>query len=158
MLFRSGGQFARPGGKRRGYRGKAAGLVKLERVLIVAQTAVRRIWRSRSLLKKRGLMKIPSEDLAKVRREERALRKRFDFKSEISNAKFQIFALCLCLALSLSLSSCGYHVGGTAALLPPGLKVIAVPALKNDTPRYRIEQRMTEAVVREFIEIGRAHV
>ena len=35
--------------------------------------------------------------------------------------------------------------------LPPGLKVIAVPALKNDTPRYRIEQRMTEAVVHEFI-------
>ena len=35
--------------------------------------------------------------------------------------------------------------------MPPGLKVIAVPALKNDTPRYRIEQRMTEAVVHEFI-------
>jgi hypothetical protein len=35
--------------------------------------------------------------------------------------------------------------------MPPGLKAIAVPALKNDTPRYRIEQRMTEAVVHEFI-------
>ena len=35
--------------------------------------------------------------------------------------------------------------------MPPGLKVIAVPALKNDTPRYRIEQRMTEAVVHEFV-------
>lgn len=49
------------------------------------------------------------------------------------------------------LTSCGYHVGGMASELPPGLKVIAVPALKNDTPRYRIEQRMTEAVVHEFI-------
>ncbi len=49
------------------------------------------------------------------------------------------------------LSSCGYHVGGRSALLPPGLKVIAVPALKNDTPSYRIEQRMTEAVVHEFL-------
>lgn len=49
------------------------------------------------------------------------------------------------------LSGCGYHVGGTASRLPPGLKVIAVPALKNDTASYRIEQVMTEAVVHEFL-------
>ncbi len=35
--------------------------------------------------------------------------------------------------------------------MPPGLKVIAIPALKNDTPRFRVEQGMTEAVVHEFI-------
>jgi len=49
------------------------------------------------------------------------------------------------------LTACGYHVGGTGSQLPPGLKVIAIPALKNDTTRYRVEQRMTEAVVHEFI-------
>ncbi len=38
-----------------------------------------------------------------------------------------------------------------AALLPPGLKVIAVPTIENRTSRYRIEQRMTEAVVHEFL-------
>ena len=65
--------------------------------------------------------------------------------------KFQILLLSLCISLALFQSSCGYHVGGTASRLPPGLKVIAVPVLKNDTPRYRIEQRMTEAVVHEFI-------
>lgn len=53
--------------------------------------------------------------------------------------------------MAMFLSACGYRVGGTASEMPPGLKVIAVPALKNDTPRYRIEQRMTEAVVHEFI-------
>jgi hypothetical protein len=74
-----------------------------------------------------------------------------NLKFQISNLKFEIFLLCLCLSLALFLSACGYHVGGTASQLPPGLKVIAVPALKNDTPRYRIEQRMTEAVVHEFI-------
>jgi hypothetical protein len=79
-----------------------------------------------------------------------------NFRSQLSNLKFQISnlkfeILSLCLALALFLSACGYHVGGTASELPPGLKVIAVPALKNDTPRYRIEQRMTEAVVHEFI-------
>jgi hypothetical protein len=75
----------------------------------------------------------------------------FHFQFEISNLKFQILPLCLCVSLALLLSACGYHVGGTASQLPPGLKVIAVPALKNDTSRYRIEQRMTEAVVHEFI-------
>ncbi len=49
------------------------------------------------------------------------------------------------------LSSCGYRVGGTASRLPPGLKVIAVPALLNRTNQYRVEQRMTQAVVREFL-------
>jgi hypothetical protein len=73
------------------------------------------------------------------------------FKSQISNLKLEIAALCLCVSAVIFLSSCGYHVGGTASLMPPGLKAIAVPALKNDTPRYRIEQRMTEAVVHEFI-------
>jgi hypothetical protein len=73
------------------------------------------------------------------------------FKIEISNLEFQSAPLFLCVFVILFLSACGYHVGGTASQLPPGLKVIAVPALKNDTPRYRIEQRMTEAVVHEFI-------
>jgi Lipopolysaccharide-assembly len=72
-------------------------------------------------------------------------------KFEISNLRFAILPLCLCLCSVLGLSGCGYHVGGTASTLPPGLKVIAVPALKNDTSRYRIEQVMTEAVVHEFI-------
>jgi hypothetical protein len=75
----------------------------------------------------------------------------FHFKSQISNLNFNFSPLCLCISLAMFLSACGYHVGGTSSQLPPGLKVIAVPALTNDTPRYRIEQGMTEAVVHEFI-------
>jgi hypothetical protein len=60
-------------------------------------------------------------------------------------------SLCLCVSVALFLPACGYHVGGTASRLPPGLKVIAVPVLENRTSRYRIEQRMTEAVVHEFL-------
>ncbi len=74
-----------------------------------------------------------------------------NLKSHISNFKFRNVLVCLCASAALILSSCGYRVGGTASQLPPGLKVIAVPALKNDTTRYRVEQRMTEAVVHEFI-------
>lgn len=81
-----------------------------------------------------------------------------NLQSQISNLKFQISSLCLCVCVALFLSSCGYHVGGAASDLPPGLKVIAVPALKNDTPRYRIEQRMTEAVVHEFIARTKYHI
>jgi hypothetical protein len=54
--------------------------------------------------------------------------------------------------MAIFLSACGYHVGGTSSRLPPGLKVIAVPALENRTTQYRVEQRMTQAVVREFLE------
>ena len=88
---------------------------------------------------------------AKRKIEPAAPRIGFYFKFQISNFKFEILPLSLCVFVALFLSACGYHVGGTASQMPPGLKVIAVPALKNDTPRYRIEQRMTEAVVHEFI-------
>ena len=36
--------------------------------------------------------------------------------------------------------------------LPSEWKTIAVPAFKNDTTRYRIEQRFTEAVIRQFLQ------
>lgn len=71
------------------------------------------------------------------------------FKFQI--VKLSLFPLCLCVSVVIFLASCGYHVGGTGSRLPPGLKVIAVPALVNRTNRYRVEQRMTEAVVREFL-------
>ncbi|HEX4642311.1 MAG TPA: LPS assembly lipoprotein LptE [Candidatus Acidoferrales bacterium] len=74
-----------------------------------------------------------------------------NFKSRISVSGSRLPFLWLCLAAALFLSACGYRVGGTAAQLPSGLRTIAVPALKNDTPRYRIEQGMTEAVVHEFL-------
>jgi hypothetical protein len=60
------------------------------------------------------------------------------------------FAL-LTLAAGVICGGCGYHVAGRAAKLPEGWTAIAVPAFKNDTTQYRIEQRLTEAVIREFI-------
>jgi outer membrane lipopolysaccharide assembly protein LptE/RlpB len=55
------------------------------------------------------------------------------------------------LALVLLAAGCGYHVAGRASNLPPDWKTIAVPAFKNDTTQYRIEQRFTAAVTREFL-------
>jgi outer membrane lipopolysaccharide assembly protein LptE/RlpB len=60
--------------------------------------------------------------------------------------------LLLATALAaIACAGCGYHVAGRAANLPADWKAIAVPAFTNDTTQYRIEQRFTAAVVREFI-------
>ena len=55
------------------------------------------------------------------------------------------------LALVLLLSvACGYHTAGHAVQLPENVKTIVIPAFKNETPTYRIEQMLTASVVREF--------
>lgn len=64
-------------------------------------------------------------------------------------------SILLCCAV---LTGCGYHVAGRYSNLPPNLQTIAIPAFKNDTTRYRIEQRMTESVIREFLERTKFHV
>ncbi|MGH9700606.1 MAG: LPS assembly lipoprotein LptE [Candidatus Acidiferrales bacterium] len=53
--------------------------------------------------------------------------------------------------VTLLISGCGYHVAGRDSKLPSGWKAISVPAFKNDTTQYRIEQIFTQAVIREFI-------
>ena len=50
-------------------------------------------------------------------------------------------AACLpVLLLVFSLAGCGYHTAGHAVQLPENVKTIAVPAFKNETLTYRIEQ------------------
>ncbi len=62
------------------------------------------------------------------------------------------FALWLAVLLApLGAAGCGYHVAGHSSQLPSEWTDIAIPAFKNDTTAYRIEQKMTQAVVREFI-------
>lgn len=55
------------------------------------------------------------------------------------------------LLFVVACGGCGYHLAGRAANLPSDWKTVAIPAFKNDTTRYRLEQRFTEAVIREFI-------
>lgn len=55
----------------------------------------------------------------------------------------------LLLPLLIS-SACGYHTAGRAVQLPENVKTIAVPAFKNETLTYRIDQMLTASVVREF--------
>jgi outer membrane lipopolysaccharide assembly protein LptE/RlpB len=60
-------------------------------------------------------------------------------------------AVAMFLPLALLLEGCGYHVAGRATGAPAEWRTIAIPAFKNDTTHDRIEQRFTEAVIREFI-------
>lgn len=61
------------------------------------------------------------------------------------------FALVVLLAIFLLATGCGYHVAGHYNALPKSIHTIAVPALENETSTYRIEQRLTEATVHEFL-------
>ncbi|HXJ05191.1 MAG TPA: LPS assembly lipoprotein LptE [Candidatus Acidoferrum sp.] len=52
---------------------------------------------------------------------------------------------------ALMVSGCGYHVAGHSSALPKSIHVIAVPALENKTTSYRLEQKLTAAIVHEFL-------
>ena len=63
------------------------------------------------------------------------------------------------LALPVFLAaSCGYHVAGRAPLLPKTLHTVAIPAFGNITIRYKLTDRMPEAISREFITRTRYQV
>ena len=69
---------------------------------------------------------------------------------EFPSSKLGLVLLGCCLALLPA--ACGYRVAGRGDRLPPDVKTIAIPIFENETPRFRIEQRVAAAVTREFIE------
>jgi outer membrane lipopolysaccharide assembly protein LptE/RlpB len=60
--------------------------------------------------------------------------------------------------LGLTVSGCGYHTAGHVKTLPEGIHTIRVPAFINQSRTYRVEQRLTAAVVRELITRTNYHV
>ena len=59
-------------------------------------------------------------------------------------------ALAFLLVFLLFNAGCGYHTAGHVVQLPESVKTIAIPAFKNETLTYRIDQMLTASVVREF--------
>jgi len=49
------------------------------------------------------------------------------------------------------LTSCGYHVSGKADLVPKNIQTIAIPPFSNVTLRYKLTDRLPEAISQEFI-------
>ena len=56
------------------------------------------------------------------------------------------------MVLALMTSACGYRVAGRAvAGLPPRVRTIAIPIFQNQTFQLKIEQKLTAAVIHEFL-------
>jgi len=64
-------------------------------------------------------------------------------------------ALLLILLFS---TACGYHTAGHAVTLPANVQTIAIPAFVNRTQTYKIEQRLTAAVVHEMVTRTHYHI
>ena len=65
--------------------------------------------------------------------------------------------LLTALACLLSLG-CGYHTAGRVNTLPDQVRTIAVPAFINQTQTYKIEQKLTGAVVQELVTRTHYHI
>ena len=56
------------------------------------------------------------------------------------------------------LAGCGYHVAGRATVMPSSWHTLAVPIFVNHTTAYRIEQRVTNSVMHEFLARTKYHI
>ena len=62
----------------------------------------------------------------------------------------RLFAAIAVIGLLALTASCGYHRAGSSTLLPPDVKILAVPSFQNQTHAYHVETGLTSAVIREF--------
>jgi len=76
-----------------------------------------------------------------------------------SSSVLKTWRLVLTLVTSTLLTaSCGYHTAGHAVTLPADVQTIAIPAFVNQTQTYKIEQRLTAAVVQEMVTRTHYHI
>ena len=65
-----------------------------------------------------------------------------------------VFGALVCFVTT----GCGYHTGGRAVTIPDNIQTVAIPGFVNATQTYKIEQRLTAAVVREMITRTHYHI
>ena len=54
------------------------------------------------------------------------------------------------LSATIALSGCGYHVAGSAAHVPAGVRTLGVPVFKTNVQQYHTEVALTDATIREL--------
>ena len=54
------------------------------------------------------------------------------------------------VALAVATTACGYHTAGSRVELPQNIHTIAIPGFVSRSQTFRVEQLLTDAVVREF--------
>ena len=64
----------------------------------------------------------------------------------------------LAMSVALVAIGCGYHTAGNAVDLPQNIHSLAIPGFVSHTQTFRIEQLLTDAVVREFNARTQYHV
>lgn len=74
-------------------------------------------------------------------------------RPQVNNLPYSLACL-----LILATASCGYHVSGKGDTLPKTLHTIAIPAFANITTRYKLTDRLPEAIAREFMTRTRYQV
>jgi hypothetical protein len=71
-----------------------------------------------------------------------------------SRNKAGLFLRCIILILlasgAISTSSCGYKVRSSIGKLPDGIQSLGVPIFKNSSHQFKLEQRVTGAVIKEL--------
>jgi len=76
--------------------------------------------------------------------------------SHLESKGFLAF-LCL-LSHFVVVTGCGYRVAGSVKGLPDGVHSLGIPTFRNSTNQYRLEQQITQAVLKEFSERTRVPV
>jgi outer membrane lipopolysaccharide assembly protein LptE/RlpB len=94
-------------------------------------------------------MRVPSSEYRVASAESRVARTHGRGLFSVLGTRYSVLLL-LPLSFLLLNSGCGYHTVGHGGQLPENVKTIAIPAFKNETTSYRIEQMLTASVVREF--------
>jgi hypothetical protein len=54
------------------------------------------------------------------------------------------------IAILLSVAGCGYRIRGSVGRLPSGIQSLGIPTFRNSTNQHKIEQMVTNAVLKEF--------
>jgi hypothetical protein len=68
-------------------------------------------------------------------------------KVRCNKARRAIAGAILCAMIA---AGCGYRVRSSVRTLPEGIGSLGIPAFVNHTSEFRLEQRITSAVIREF--------
>jgi outer membrane lipopolysaccharide assembly protein LptE/RlpB len=61
-----------------------------------------------------------------------------------------VIAVVVGMGMVSTLTGCGYHTAGSNVQLPQNIQSIAIPGFVSHSQTFRIEQLLTDAVVREF--------
>ena len=69
----------------------------------------------------------------------------------------QTIILVLIVGILGSLA-CGYRMRSAVGVLPNGIETLRIPAFENRTSEYKVEQILTDAVLKEFNRRTRVHV